>query len=204
MSNKLTKGGIVLKKQEMTQVWIDDKLVPVTILRLVPQEVVRHKIFEKDWYNAILVWADKKEFNKEKGIKIKYKYSTEFKVSEDLFEKFPVWTVLTTDILEGVEKVSITWKSKGKWFQWVIRRFGFAGGRATHGSQFHRHPGSIGNMKPRRVNKWHPLPGHMGLETVTIHNIPVVDIIKDEWEELVLLKGSVPGARNSYIKLFVR
>ena len=203
--SKITKGGLILKKQEMTQVWVDDKLIPVTILKLVPQEVVRHKIVEKDGYNAIVVGADKKEFNKEKGIKIKYRYMTEFKIDdESLFEKFGVGNVLTTDILENVEKVSITWKSKGKGFQWVIRRFGFAGGRATHGSQFHRHPGSIGNMKPRRVNKGHPLPGHMGLETVTIHNIPLVDIIKDEWEELVLLKWSIPGGRNNYVKLFIR
>jgi len=203
--SKITKGWLVLKKQEMTQIWVDDKLVPVTILKLVPQEVVRHKLNDKDGYNAIVVGADKKELNKDKGIKIKYKYMTEFKIDDDsLFEKFGVGNILSTDILENIEKVSITGISKWKGFQWVVRRFGFAGGRATHGSQFHRHPGSIGNMKPRRVNKWHPLPGHMWLETVTIHNIPIIDIIKDEWEELVLLKGSIPWARNNYVKLFIR
>jgi large subunit ribosomal protein L3 len=98
------------------------------------------------------------------------------------------------DILGDVKIVTLIGRSKGKGFQWVVRRFGFAGGPATHGSQFHRHPGGIGNRKPRRVNKWHPLPGHMWRIKVTLHNVSVVDKVKLDNEELVIVKGSVPGA----------
>ena len=205
MSNKITKGGLILKKQEMTKFWIDDEFVPVTLLKLVPQEVVRHKIMEKDWYNAIVVGAEKKELNKEKGIKVFYKYSTEFKVEPQLFEVFKVGNSIDTSILKDVEKVTLIGKSKGKGFQGVIKRFNFSGWPETHGSQFHRHPGGIGNRKPRRVNKGHPLPGHMGNEKVTLNNVKIVDVIKlDNNEELVVVKGSVPGSYNSYVKLEIR
>ena len=204
MPIRLTKGGLILKKQEMTQLWINDELVPVTILKVVPQEVVRHKLEEKDGYNALVVWAEKKQLDKEKGIKIRYKYMTEFKVDQDLLNQYQPGQILTLDILGDVKIVTLIGRSKGKGFQWVVRRFGFAGGPATHGSQFHRHPGGIGNRKPRRVNKWHPLPGHMWRIKVTLHNVSVVDKVKLDNEELVIVKGSVPGAYNDFVKLEVR
>ncbi len=204
MSMKITKGWLILRKQEMTQFWINDELVPVTLLKVVPQEVVRHKVEEKDWYNAIVVGAEKKELNKEKWIKVKYKYMTEFKLPEDLLQQFKVWQILTLDVLGDVDVVTLIWRSKGKGFQWVIKRFGFSGGPATHGSQFHRHPGWIGNRKPRRVNKWHPLPGHMGSVRVTLKNVKIVDKIKLDNEELLVVKWSVPGSYNSFVKIEVR
>ena len=204
MSLKLTKGWLILRKQEMTQLWVNDELVPVTLLKLVPQEVVRHKIVDKDWYNALVVGAEKKELDKEKGQKIKYKYMTEFKVDEDLLNKYQVGTLLNFDMLEGVDKVTLIGRSKWKGFQWVVRRFGFAGWPATHGSQFHRHPGGIGNRKPRRVNKWHPLPGHMWNERITIKNVPIIDKFDIDWELLLAVKGSVPWYYNSFVKLEIR
>lgn len=205
MSNKLTKWGLILKKQEMTQLWVNDELVPVTLLKLVPQEVVRHKVVSKDGYNALVVWAEKKELNKDKGIKVRYKYMTEFKVDEDLLNRYQPGQILTLDVIpEDVEKVVLTGISKWKGFQGVVRRFGFSWGPETHGSQFHRHPWGIGNRKPRRVNKWHPLPWHMGLEKVTIKNVKIVDRFKLDNEELLAVKGSVPGWYGWYVKLEIR
>lgn len=195
------KGGLILQKQEMTRIWINDEFIPVTILKLPIQYVLRHKIEEKDWYNAVLLWTWKKILNKEKWIKEEYKYVTEFKIEKDYFDFFKVWEIPNIEILNNFEKADLIWYSKGKWFAWVIKRHWFSGWPETHWSQFHRHPWTIWHRKPRRTMKWHPLPWHMWNERITLKNIKIVDKMNIDWEDLIFVKWSVPGYYWSYVKL---
>lgn len=196
----MSKGWIILKKQEMTNLWIDDAFVPVTLLKIIPQEIVRYKTLDKDGYLAAVVWAWKKQLNKEKWIKVAYDYMTEFSIDDEFMSKYGVWSVLDLSLVEWIESVTLRGISKGKWYQWVVRRHNFAWGPATHGSKFHRRPGSMGNRKPRRINKGHPLPGHMWLDQITLKNIKIVDIFKEDlW--VIAVKGSVPWYYNSFLKL---
>lgn len=197
----MSTGWIILRKQEMTKLWIDDKFVPVTLLWYVPQEIVRYKTLEKDGYLAAVVWAWKKVLNKEKWIKEIYSYMTEFDVNDEYVSSHESGSVIDLSILEGIESVTLRGVSKGKWYQWVIRRHNFKGWRATHGSKFHRLPGSIGTRKPRRTVKWTKLPGHMWLETITLKNVRVVDSFRNGDMNLVAVKWSVPWAYNSFIKV---
>lgn len=197
----MAKGGLIFKKQEMTSLWINEKLVPVTILKLVPQEIIRYKSVEKDWYQAAVVASWKKELNKQKGIKVKYQFVTEFKVDQDFESNYQVWTNLSISMLEWVENIKIQWISKGKWYQWVVRRHWFAWWPETHGSKFHRLPWSIWNRKPRRVNKWHPLPWHMGCDTITLRGVKVLELVNVDNNDLLIVKGSIPWAYNGFIKV---
>lgn len=197
----MAKGGLIFKKQEMTSLWLDDKLVPVTILKLLPQEIIRYKSVEKDWYQAAVIWSWKKELNKEKWIKVKYQYVTEFEVDDNFVANNTVWSELTLTMLDWVKSIKLQWVSKWKWYQWVVRRHWFAWWPETHGSKFHRLPWSIWNRKPRRVNRWHPLPWHMGTETVTLRWVSVVETAKVDNNELLIVKGSIPWAYNWIIKI---
>ena len=182
----------------MTSLLIDNAMQAVTLLKFLPdQEIIRLKTEEKDGYNAIVIWAGKKE----KDWKVEYKYIKEFKV--DSLDWYNVWDKISTEILNNVEKVTIKARTKGKGFQWVVKRFGFGGWPETHGSKFHRHPWGIGNRKPRRVNKNHPLPGHMGDVNVTVKNVKVIGTHKIWDDDIIVVKGSVPGARNSLIRMYI-
>jgi len=194
----LNKWGFLCTKQDMTELFIDGEKIPVTLLKFLNQEIIRLKTIEKDWYNAIVVGASKTE----KDWNVEYKYVKEFKV-EDI-GNYKVGDKITMDMLSGISVVTLKGKTKGKGFQWVVKRFGFAGGPATHGSKFHKHPWGIGNRKPRRVNKNHPLPGHMGSKNVTLKNVSVVGIHNIDWENVVVVKGSVPGSRNSLLKVYLQ
>ena len=194
----LNKGGFLCLKQDMTELLLDGKKIPVTLLKFLDQEIIRLKTTEKDWYNAIVVWAEKKE----KDWNVEYKYIKEFKV--DNLDGYKVWDKITLDVLNEITNITLKWRTKGKWFQWVVKRFGFAGWPATHGSKFHRHPWGIGNRKPRRVNKNHPLPGHMGDENVTLKNVKVVATHNIDWENIVVVKWSVPGSRNWLLKAYLQ
>lgn len=195
---KIMSKWLLCLKQDMTSLLIDDAMQAVTLLKFLPdQEIIRLKTEEKDWYNAIVIGAGKKE----KDWKIEYKYIKEFKV--DSLDNYKVWDKISTDILNNVEKVTLKAKTKGKGFQWVVKRFGFWGWPETHGSKFHRHPWGIGNRKPRRVNKNHPLPGHMGNVNVTVKNVKIIGTHKIWNDDMIVVKGSVPGARNSLIRMYI-
>ncbi len=188
--------GILAKKREMTRVYEDGKMVPVTVLEVVPQEVVRTKRAEKDGYNAIVIWTGKKELDKDKGIKTKYVYQREFRVDIlDVAEEF------VDNFLKDLKEVKLRGVSKGKGFQGVVKRFGFGGGPDTHGSKFHREIGSTGQRKPRRTAKWYPMPGRMWGEKITLASVKVVSVIEKDGKKLILVKWSVPGAYNSIIEL---
>lgn len=195
----MTNWGFLCLKQDMTQVFLNDKMEAVTLLKFIDdQEVVRVKTLEKDSYNAVVVWAWKKE----KDGKITYKYVREFKVeSTDWYE---AWKKLSIEDLKDIEKITLKATTKWKGFQWVMKRYGFGGWRATHGSKFHRAPWSIGNMKPNRVNKNHPLPWHMWNVNVTVKNVNLLSTHSlSDSDNVLVIKWSVPGSRNSLIKIYL-
>lgn len=194
----LNKGGFLCTKQDMTELLVDGKKIPVTLLKFLDQEIIRLKTTEKDWYDAIVVWAEKKE----KDWNVEYRYIKEFKV--DNIDNYKVGDKITLDMLNEISNITLKGKTKGKGFQWVVKRFGFAGWPETHGSKFHRHPWGIGNRKPRRVNKNHPLPGHMGDENITLKNVKIIATHNVDGENVVVVKWSVPGSRNSLLKAYLQ
>ncbi|MDD3262306.1 MAG: 50S ribosomal protein L3 [Candidatus Absconditabacteria bacterium] len=197
----MNKGGFVVKKQEMTRVWVDDKFVPVTIVKVMPQEIVRYKTDEKDGYTAVVIGLGKKEKETKKGKKIVYKDTVEFKVESDYIQNNQIGKIFDLDIVQGIESVDVVGVSKGKGFQGMVKRCHIKGGGATHGHKFTRTGGSKGNRKPRRTLKGHPHAGHMGVDRVTLKDIKVLDVIKTDKEQLIALKGSLPGAYNGMLKI---
>jgi large subunit ribosomal protein L3 len=186
--------GIIGKKLGMTHLFQDDgRVIPITFVRCQPNTVVQVKTQDKDGYPAIVLGFDAyKKPSKNK----KFKVTKEFRVeNSDTFKK---GDAVDLSKLNEVKTVTITATSKGKGFQGVIKRHHFAGGPASHGSHFHREPGSIGmRAKPGRVNKGHRMAGHMGSETITVMGREIVKVIPEK--ELLAIKGPVPGANNSYV-----
>ncbi len=202
--------GIIGKKLGMTQIFDEEgNAIPVTVLKAGPCIVVQKKTEEKDGYNAIQIGFIEGKPLKEKKLTKPMKGHFEKAKVSPLRVLREVWITPDEEIKEGdelkvstvfkdVEKVNVTGISKGKGFQGVIKRHGFSGGRASHGSMFHRAPGSIGATTfPARVWKGKGLPGHMGNERVTVRNLKVVRI--DEEKNLLLLKGAVPGANGEIV-----
>lgn len=201
--------GILGKKLGMTQLY-DEKgvLHPVTIITAGPCAVLQKKTVEKEKYAAYqLAFDDRKEKNTPSPMKGHFKTSKstpkrfirEFHASEG--ENFNVGDTLTVSRFAPGQFVDVIGVSKGKGFQGVVRRHRFAGGGAAHGSKSHRRPGAIGMRAwPGRIWKNARMPGHMGDVQITIQNLRVVQIRENE--NLLLLRGSVPGANGSY--LFVR
>jgi large subunit ribosomal protein L3 len=198
-----TKKWLIVRKKEMTKLWVNDRQTAVTLLEIVPQEVIRYKTSEKDGYEATVIGVERKDLNKEKWQKISYTMVQEFGCDDASKSAFPAGAIVAENLLEGVEKVDLTGVSKGKGFAWVMKRFHTKWWPKTHGSKFHRHVWSLGNRKPRRVQKGHPHAGHMGTETVTLHSRPVVEITTLQWSPYVIVKWSVPGSYNGYISLYV-
>ena len=199
----MNKAWMIVTKKEMTRVWDSWKMISATIVKVLPQEVLRFKTQEKDGYDAVVIGVNKKELKKDKWMKIKYSMVTEFKnIDETFSNEYKSWTIIDVNLLEGIDLVSVKWKSKGKWFQWVMKRFHAKWGPKTHWSKFHRQIGSLWNRKPRRVQKWHPHAGRMWWEMTTLKNIKIIDKITQDNEQLLLLKGSIPGSYNAYIKIY--
>lgn len=201
--------GILGKKVGMTQIFDDDgRVVPVTVVEAGPCIVVQRKSIDSDGYDAVqlgLVESSPRR-NAPKPIQGHFadagvpptRHLGEVPVdAED--EAKPGDSVLA-DIFDPDEKVHVIGCSKGRGFQGVIKRHGFGGGKATHGSMHHRAPGSIGRSAwPSRVFPGQKMPGQMGNKRVTVKNVTVVKIDTDR--NLLFLKGGVPGARNSYIRI---
>lgn len=198
-----TKGGLVVSKKEMTRIWIDGKMVPVTLVEILPQKILRYKTAEQDGYQAVVIGVGEKETKKEKGNKLAYDVVTEFKVDDTFQSAHEAGKVLDTAFIEGIETFEVKGVSKGKGYQGAMKRFHVSGGPKTHGSKFHRHVGSMGNRKPRRTMKNHPHAGHMGDEAITLKKIKLLDTIQRDNEQLLVVKGSLPGARNSKLKFII-
>ena len=200
--------GIIGKKIGMTQIFDEKgKVIPVTAIEVGPCTVMQIKTVEQDGYQAVqLGFGDVKEskLNKpELGKFAKAKLTPKKYLKEvrlDSIEGIKVGDELKADIFEVGEKVDIQGTSKGKGFQGVIKRWGQSRGPMGHGSMYHRRPGSMGpTSTPGRVFPGKRLPGHMGVETVTIQNLEIVKVDLDK--NIILVKGSVPGAKKSILKI---
>ncbi len=203
----MTKA-ILGRKLGMTQVWGDgDRLVPVTVIEAGPCVVSQLKTVKRDGYSAVqLAFGDIKPRKVNKpmtGHFAKAKVDPRRHVAEartDEGDGFKVGQEIKADVFEAGTIVHVTGTSKGKGFQGVMKRHNFKGGPGGHGSHFHRAPGSIGQCAtPSRVFKGLKLPGHMGDETVTVRNLEVVRV--DVEQNLLLLKGAVPGGKNSLLMI---
>jgi len=199
--------GLLGKKIGMTQI-IDENgvFVPVSVIQAGPCVVIQKKSPDKDNYWALqmgLVEAKPKK-NPTKPILGHFKQAnippTRF-LREIRFEREPEQKVgdkLYADVFAKGEKVKVTGLSKGKGFQGVVKRHNFGGGRKTHGARFHREPGSIGSSAwPSKVIKGKRMPGRMGHDRVTVRNLEVVQVSKEE--NYLLIKGAVPGAKGTYL-----
>lgn len=202
--------GILGKKVGMTRVYDEvGQAVPVTVIEAGPCKVLQVKTEAKDGYKAIQVgFGDKKASRVNKAIAghLKksqsdgYYFIREFRVEDDSVYEIGQEVTLDTVVKVG-DKVDVQGTSKGRGFQGVIKRHGFAGGGSGHGSMFHRAPGSIGcSAYPARVVKGKKMPGRMGNDTVLRKNVIVVDVRSEE--NVVLLKGPLPGAKNGLLKIF--
>ncbi len=197
--------GILGRKIGMTEKFTTDgKVIPVTVISVEPNVITQIKTVDTDGYNAIqLGVVDKKEKHatkqeighaKKAGVAPK-RFLKEIRV-EDI-QAYELGSTIKADTFEAGEKVDVTGTSKGKGFAGVIKRHNQSRGPETHGSRYHRRPGSMGTMRPMRVLKGKNLAGHMGSETVTIQNLEIIEVnVNDNY---ILVSGNVPGAKNSLV-----
>lgn len=197
------KGWLVVSKKEMTKIWKDDKFLTVTLAQILPQEILRYKNSEKDWYNCAVIWVEKKELKKTKWKKVSYNMVTEFPVDEEFVKNNEVGKNIDMKFMEWITNVDVVWYSKGKGYQWVMKIFHTKWWPKTHWSKFHRHVGSMWNRKPRRTLKWHPHAGHMWNARVTLKRIDILDVYNNDKEQIVVLKWSLPWCYNWLLKLIV-
>lgn len=200
------KKGIIGKKLGMTQIFADDGCrIPVTVVEAGPCVVVQKKTIAKDGYNAIQVGFAVKETAKAnrplvghcksagQGV---FQYLRELRIDD--VDNYNVGDSFGADTFSVGDVIDVTGTSIGKGYQGVIKRWGFKGGRSTHGSRFHRAPGSIGcSATPSRVFKNKKMPGQLGNERVTVQKLQVVRV--DVADNLLLIKGAVPGSTNGFV-----
>ena len=202
------KKAILATKVGMTQIFNEDGvLTPVTVLQASPSVVTQVKTIENDGYEAVQVgYGDIREVlvNKpRKGHFAKAGVANKRYLKEFKFENASEYTVgqeIKVDIFEAGDKIDATAKSKGKGFQGAIKRHNQSRGPMTHGSKFHRHAGSNGSATdPGKVFKGKKMPGQMGAVKVTIQNLEIVRV--DAENNLILVKGAVPGPKKSVVVL---
>ena len=202
------KKGIIGRKIGMTQIFDENGLViPVTVIEAGPCVVAQVKTVETDGYDAVQLGFGEvkaKRLNKpEMGHFAKSKLEAKKHLREfrlDSIENIKVGDEIKADIFAAGEKIDVQGTTKGKGFQGVIKRHGQSRGPMGHGSMYHRRPGSMGpTSTPGRVFKGKKLPGHMGHVTVTIQNLDVIKVDMDK--NVILVKGSVPGAKGAILKI---
>ncbi|QYR22177.1 50S ribosomal protein L3 [Paenibacillus sp. sptzw28] len=199
--------GILGKKLGMTQVFTaEGNVVPVTVIEAGPCVVLQKKDQANDGYEAVQIgFSDKKEKratkpeigHAKKADTAPKRYVREFRGIN--IGEYEVGQQLKADLFAEGEFVDVTGISKGKGFQGVIKRWGQSRGPMAHGSRYHRGPGSMGSIQANRVPKGKRLPGHMGNETITIQNLEIVRV--DAERNVLLVKGSIPGPKNSFVKV---
>ncbi|ASN03682.1 50S ribosomal protein L3 [Virgibacillus necropolis] len=202
----MTKA-ILGRKIGMTQLFSEEgELVPVTVIQADSNVVLQKRTLENDGYEAIQLGfsdAKGKHVNKpkkghaEKASTNTKRYVREFRDAK--LDDYEVGQEISVDVFQAGDKIDVSGKSKGKGFQGAIKRHNFHRGPMSHGSHFHRAPGSLGAVDPMRVFKGKKMPGHMGSENVTIQNLEVVNV--DTERNLLLIKGNVPGAKKSFVKI---
>lgn len=201
-------NAIYGKKIGMTQIFSeDDRSIPVTVIQAEPNKVCQVKTKTTDGYEAVQMGfgsiKEKKvnrpmkgHFDKQGTAPVRYLRE----VRVDNAGEYNVGDEQTVSAFGETKKVDVTGTSKGKGFAGVMKRYGHHGGPGGHGSHFHRAPGSVGQCAtPSRVFKGLKLPGHMGVETVTVKNLELVRI--DEDQNLILVKGAVPGGKNGIVRV---
>lgn len=206
---KIGQIGLLGRKIQMSQVFNSESgdVMPVTIIEAGPCVIVQKKIQDRDGYNSLQLGFKNVAENKinkpltghfkKAGIKSK-QYLREFRVSD--IDNYEIGQEVKVDIFKEGDYVDISGISKGKGFAGVVKRYGWRGGKASHGSMFHRAPGSLGqSSEPSRVYKGHGLPGRMGGEQVTIHNLKIVKIDLDQ--NKLLIKGAIPGRRGGLLMI---
>jgi large subunit ribosomal protein L3 len=193
--------GLIAKKVGMTQVFDENgNLTPVTVIRVEPNTVVATKTQEKCGYNAIVLGLEDL-----KPHKVTKPYAKQFpenitpkrhlKEFRDFEGEVKIGDQIGVELFEAVRFIDVTATSKGKGFQGVMKRWGFHGGRATHGSKFHREAGGTGCCTtPGHCLKNVKMPGHMGFERVTVQNLKVVKV--DPELKVLMVRGAVPGVKD--------
>ena len=199
--------GLIGKKIGMTQIFDDNgNVIPATVITAGPCTIIQKKTEKRDGYSAVQLAfiEDKPKKHASKPVVGHYqranippaKILREFKFDDQSGVK--EGDQFFVDMFDIGEKVHVIGTSKGKGFAGVVKRWGFKGGKATHGSMHHRRPGSVGaSAYPSRVMKGKKLPGHMGHERITVKNLSVVETDKEK--NLIVVKGSIPGARGGYL-----
>lgn len=202
----MAQQAIVGEKVGMTQTWVDDQVVPVTVVKVEPMRIVQIKTTEKDGYTAIQVTYGSKEAKKlnqpEAGHFSKAGVEPGKRLVElrlDSVDGLEVGQEIGVDTIESGTGVDVTGTSRGKGFAGVMKRHNFAGGPASHGAhKVHRKPGAIGQCAfPARVFKGMKMAGHMGHEQVTTQNLTVVQ--SDAERNILLIKGAVPGPAGGVV-----
>jgi len=201
--------GILGRKLGMTRIFADDgSVVPVTLIAAGPCPVLQIKTSEKEGYNALQVGFDdvpeRKLTKPAKGHQAKankgfYRHLKEFPL--DAVDGYEVGQDITVAIFQPGEWVKVTGTSKGKGFQGVMKRYNFSGLKASHGAEkVHRSAGSVGtNTEPSRVFKGKKMAGQMGNERVTLPRVEIIDVRPDE--NLIVVKGQVPGSKNGLVMI---
>jgi len=205
------------KKLKMSQIWKNDKVIPVTLIKAEPNVITQIKTKEKDGYEAVQVGFDatKKRLNKPmKGHLAKipnskfqipnnkgFRYLREFRLPISNFQlPLKVGDILDISQFQEGDKVKVSGLSKGRGFQGVIKRHGFGGGPKTHGQKDRlRAPGSIGATAPQRVMPGRKMAGRMGQERTTIKNLEIVGVDKEN--NILIVKGAVPGMRGTLLEI---
>jgi large subunit ribosomal protein L3 len=194
---------ILGKKLKMSQIWKDDKVVPVTLIKAGPVVITQVRTKEKDKYEAIQVGFDatKKKINKPAAGHLKtlgnFRHLKEFKIQNP---EFKIGDVLDVSQFEEGDKVKVSGLNKGRGFQGTVKRHGFHGGPRTHGQKNRlRAPGSIGATAPQRVMPGKKMAGHMGQERTTVKNLKIAAVDKEN--NILMIKGAVPGMRGTLLEI---
>lgn len=196
--------GILGRKVGMTQVFTKEgKLIPVTVVSCEPNTVMQVKTVATDGYDAIQLGVFEKKQNRankaetaraQKANTTPKRFLKEIRNAEGTYN---VGDVVDASVFEVGDVIDVTGTSKGKGMQGVIKRHNQSRGPMGHGSHYHRKPGSMGTMLPKRVLKGKKLPGHMGVDTVTIQNLEIIEV--NTVDNYILVSGNIPGAKNSLV-----
>ncbi|WP_077623962.1 50S ribosomal protein L3 [Sediminibacillus massiliensis] len=199
--------GILGRKIGMTQLFSENgELTPVTVIQAEPNVVLQKRTLENDGYEAVqLGFADQKESNAnkpqkghaEKANTTPKRFIREIRNAN--LDEYEIGQEVSVEIFQAGDKIDVTGTSKGKGFQGAIKRHNQSRGPMTHGSRYHRRPGTMGAIDPMHVFKGKKLPGQMGGEQVTLQNLEIVKV--DAERNLILVKGNVPGSKKSFVKV---